>query len=126
WDRAGRDLDGADALEERVAATGDDGAARDVAVATEVLRRGVDDEIGAQRERALEYRGRGGVVADAASAGPVGERGDRRDVGDAPQRIGRRLDPDDLGGRPERGLHRRRVRHVHEVDGQTPRREDVA
>ena len=50
-------------------------------------------------------------------AGRVRDLGDGRDVGDGPQRIGRRLDPHQPGlCRPDRGAHRREVGRVDELD----------
>ena len=46
----------------------------------------------------------------------VGDLGNCRDVGDAPQRIGGCFDPDKLRLRSHRGAHRREILHVDEVD----------
>ena len=68
----------------------------DVGVTAHVLRRRVHDDVGAERDR-LRQIGRGErVVDDQQRAGLMGELGDRRDVDDAEQRVGRRLDPHDL------------------------------
>src|SRR5919106_2537100 len=124
--RAAGALDRPDALEERVTGAGDDGAAHDVAVAAEVLGRGVDDQISAVGERPLQHRRRGRVVADAARAHAVGQRRRLGDVGDAPQGVRRRLHPHDLRAGRERSLDGSGVGHVDEVHGQAPRRERVA
>ncbi len=75
---------------------GDDRAADDVAVLAGVLRRGVGDDVGAEGDRVLQVGGREGVVDDEDRAGLVGDLGDRLDVGDAEQRVGRGLGPDHL------------------------------
>ena len=72
-----------------------DDAADHVGVAAEVLRRRVDDEVGAERERLLEVRRGEGVVDDEQRAGGVGGVGGAADVDDVQQRVRRRLDPDE-------------------------------
>ena len=64
-------------------------------------------DVGAQRQRLLEV-GRGeGVVDDEQGAGVVGDRGERLDVADVEQRVGGRLDPDELRlARADRRAHR--------------------
>ena len=54
---------------------GDDDAADAVAVAVEVFRRAVDDQIGAELDRALEARARERVVHDQARVVPVRQLG---------------------------------------------------
>ena len=65
-----------------------------VGVAAEVLRRGVDDDVGAELERPLQVRRRERVVDDDDRAGFVRRVGGGVDVDDVQQRVGRRLDPD--------------------------------
>ena len=77
-ERAGDGADGVlvegDLLGELVVAY-DERAADDVGVPAAVLRRRVDDDVGAERQRLLEV-GRGeGVVDDEQRAGVVGDRG---------------------------------------------------
>ena len=68
-------------------------AADDVAVPAGVLRRRVHHDVGAQRDRLLQV-GRGeGVVDDEERAALVGDPRERRDVGDAEQRVGRASRP---------------------------------
>ena len=89
----------------------DERAADDVGVAAAVLRGGVHDDVGAEGQRLLEVRRGEGVVDDQQRAGVVGDRGERLDVADVEQRVGGRLDPDQLGLRPggsRRGRRRRR------------------
>jgi hypothetical protein len=57
----------------------------------------VHHDVGAERDGLLQV-GRGeGVVDDEQRAGVVRHLGERGDVGDAQQRVGGRLDPDDPG-----------------------------
>ena len=104
---------------------GHERAADDVGVPAEVLGRRVQHDVRAQRERLLQV-GRGeGVVDDEPGARLARDVGDRGDVRDAQQRVGRRLAPDDAGGRPDR---RAQGVEVAEVDGgvlDAPRREDL-
>ena len=65
-----------------------------VGVAAEVLRRRVDDDVGAEVERLLQVRRRERVVDDEDRADGVRRVGGRADVDDVEQRIRRRLDPD--------------------------------
>ena len=81
-----------------------DGHAQDrVRVAGEVLRRGVEDDVGAVLQRPLERRGREGVVDDdqrppaALGRAPGHDRDRRRDVDDLEVRVRRRLEPDEAG-----------------------------
>ena len=73
-----------------------DGAADHVGVAAEVLRRRVDDEVGAERERLLQERRGEGVVDGEQRAGRVRRVGGAADVDDVQQRVRRRLDPHEL------------------------------
>jgi hypothetical protein len=59
----------------------------------------VQHEIGAEIEGPLENRRREGVVDQTESAVAMGDFRRRSDVGDAEQRVGRRLDPDKPGAR---------------------------
>jgi hypothetical protein len=93
----------------------DDDAADAVAVAIEVLRRAVDDEVCAQLERTLNARTCKRVVDHDACAACVRDVSGGRDVGEAHDRIGRRLEEQHLGLRPH-GL----------LDELQPRRVDVA
>ena len=91
--RAGRVLGEAQALGERVVVDGDE-AADDVAVAAEVLRGRVHDDVGAERQRLLQVRRGERVVDDDERAVLVGDGGDGLDVDAREQRVGRRLQPD--------------------------------
>jgi hypothetical protein len=79
---------------------GDDRAPDDVAVAVQVLRRRVHDEVGSESQRLLEHRREEGVVDDDERPGRAGAVRDPRDVDEAQERVARRLDPHEarLGG----------------------------
>ncbi len=96
---AGRVLVEGDRLQQLAAA--DHRAADHVGVAAEVLRRAVDDEVGPERERLLQVRRGERVVDRQQRAGAVRQLGDGGDVEDLQERIGRRLDPDELRLRRE-------------------------
>ncbi len=68
-------------------------AADDVGMAAEVLRRRVDDDVGAELERTLQVRRRERVVDDEERAGRVCGLGGGGDVHDVEHRVRRRLDP---------------------------------
>ena len=92
-----------------------DGAADRVGVAADVLRRRVHDDVGAERERLLQVRARERVVDDDERAGRVRALGDRGDVDDLEQRVGRRLEPDQVGRPLERLARDALVRQVDEL-----------
>ena len=96
----------------------DDGAAHDVGVAVQVLRRRVDDQIGAEIERPLEVRGHEGVVDAEAHAARRADGGDGADVGQAQQRVGRRLQPAELRARLDGGGHRLRIARIDIAEAQ--------
>ena len=64
-------------------------------MAAEVLRRRVDDDVGAELQRLLQVRRGEGVVDDDQRAGRVRRLGHRADVDDVQHRVRRRLEPDD-------------------------------
>ena len=90
-------------FEEILARRGQD-ATDGVRVAGQVLGRGVEDDVGAQRQRLLDERRCERVVDDQdglLAACPVCCRepvGDRSDVDHAQVRVGGRLQPDEAGG----------------------------
>ena len=90
--RAERLLQEVEALGERVVVRRDE-AADGVAVAAEVLRRRVDDGVGAEVERLLQVRRRERVVDDEQRADRVRRVCGLADVDDVQQRVRRRLDP---------------------------------
>ena len=94
-DGAERLLQEVEAFRQRVVVRRDEPADR-VAVAAEVLRRRVDDDVGAELERLLQVGRRERVVDDEQRADSVsGVRG-LANVDDVQRRVGRRLDPDEL------------------------------
>ena len=89
-----------------------DAAGQCVAVATDVLGEGIDDEPRADRLRA-EQPGRGHrVVDDVEDAPRLAQRADAREVGDLRARVRDRLDEHDARLGPQRPLDLRRVRGV--------------
>jgi hypothetical protein len=72
-------------------------AADNIAVAAEVLRRRVNHDVGTKRERLLQIRRRKRVVYYYSRTALVRQRTDRFDVEAAQQRVGRRLEPHQLG-----------------------------
>ena len=89
----------------------DRNAADDVAVAADVLRRRVDGDLRAERERLLKVGRRKGVVhRDELFGSP--QRGDRGDIDELEQRITGRFEPKELRRRPHCGAHRGEIGHV--------------
>ena len=70
-------------------------------MAAQVLGRAVDHQVGPVLDRPLQIGRREGIVHRQQGAPAVGQLGDGGDVEDLQQRVGRRLDPDQLGGRAE-------------------------
>jgi hypothetical protein len=90
-------------------------------VAAEVLRRGVDDDVGAPLQRAEEVRRRDRVVDDERHADLVGDGGDRLDVEDVLLRVGDGLAEERLGvgaGRGAPGLGVVRVLDEADLDAE--------
>ena len=69
----------------------------DLGVAAAVFGGRVHDDVGAVAQRLLEIRGGKRVVDDETGVAFVHDLGDRRDVDDGQQWVGRRLGPHDLG-----------------------------
>ena len=92
-----------------------DGAAQAAALAVDVLGRGVDHDVGAESEGALDRRHAEHVVHDNAGADAVGEGGDRGDVHDRHGRVAGAFEEDAAGLRPERALPRVEIGAVHEI-----------
>jgi len=72
---------------------GDGRAANDVAVPVDILRRRVDDDVGAMLDRPLKRRRQEGIVDGDHGAGGPSCGGNSSEVGDTQERVGRRLDP---------------------------------
>ncbi|CAN5818297.1 hypothetical protein BH11PSE3_BH11PSE3_37830 [soil metagenome] len=116
----------ADALPQRVLLGGRQRAGHHVGMAVEILGAGMHHEVGAERQRPREDRRRDGRVHAQQRARGMGEVGDGGDVGDAPHRIARRLDPHQSGlARPQRGAHRVEVAGIDEADGVSAARRHV-
>ena len=92
---ADRVLEEAEALGERVVAR-EHRAADDVAVAVQVLRRRVDDDVGAELEGALEVRRRNVLSTTISTPCALADLRDGGEVGELERRVRRRLDPDEL------------------------------
>ena len=76
---------------------GDDRAADDIAVAVDELGRRVDDDVGADTRSAAGAPARGRCCRRRPARRRLSLRRRLADVGDAQQRVGRRLDPDERG-----------------------------
>ena len=81
-----------------------DDAAEAAALAVDMLGRGIDHDVGAERERALPDRRGEHVVDDQPRAGLMRDLGDRRDVEHVERRIGRAFQEAAPGVRPHRLL----------------------
>lgn len=75
---------------------GDEDAHNDVGVATDVFSDGVDTDVSAQKERALEIRRGEGVVNNSDDTLALGEGGDSFDVADLEGGVGGGFDPEEL------------------------------
>src|SRR6185295_18742242 len=118
-------LDPPDALPELALLAGDESPAEDVAVAAEVLRRRMEDEIRPEVERALEHGGRPGVVDQSRGAVGSCQRGERSDVRDAEERIRRGLDPDQTRLPPQRLLDLGDLVHAYDARLEPPAAEGL-
>src|ERR671913_1799735 len=68
----------------------------------DMLRRGIDDAVGAERERVLPERRREHVVDDELRSAFARDRGDAGDVDEVEVGVGRALQEEDLGLAPHR------------------------
>ena len=94
--RAGPVLDEREPLGE-VVPRRDQHPAHHVAVAVQVLGRGVEHEVGPELEGALEVRSRERIVHDEQCARPARDLAGSLEVAQAHHRVCRRLDVDHLG-----------------------------
>ena len=115
-------------LEEVIVVTGDERAADDVAVAADVFRGGVGHHVDAAIERLLEDGSGEGAVANGEDVGTAEARhgGDRRQVGDLHQGIGRGFDPDQAGVGAQGGVEIVDAGHVDVAGFEAPLAEDLA
>ena len=88
---------------------GDDHPGDDVPVTVEVLRHAVHDDVGAERERPLQERGRERVVDHQQRARPAGDPRACLDVAQLDRRVGRGLEVDHPGLGADRLADDRRV-----------------
>ena len=118
--------DVADALPQVVVGRGREHAGDHVGMAVEVLRRGMHDDVRAECQRPRQQRSRDGRIDRDDRAGLARDRARRRDVGDVPRGIGRRLDPDQARA-PCASLGREIVerRVVVEIEPEPPRSSEV-
>ena len=87
-----------------------------VTVTVEVLGGRMHHEVGAQRDGTLPGRRQEGVVDSDQRACGMGTLRQRRDVGDAQQRIAGGLDPHQRCGLGERGFKCLAISKAHKVD----------
>ena len=90
-----------------------DHAADAVAVAVQVFRRRVHDDVGAEFERALEVRAHERIIDDEADAAAPGDLGDGGDIDQRHHGIGRRFDEDHAGLGARRVFDVLRLARVH-------------
>ncbi len=84
----------------------DHGSGQEIAVPAQVLGAGMDDDVGAQRQRLLAERCGPAVVDAGERAGLPRDFGQRPDIEDAKQHRARALQPDEPRVRPQRPLER--------------------
>ena len=99
-------------------AGGDDDAADAVAVAVEVFRGAVHDQVGAELDRPLQARARERVVDDEPGAVPMREIGCRRQVRDPHDRVARRFDEQQPCGRGEGSSRGVEIGRIHVGKGE--------
>ena len=98
---------------------------RHAALSVDMLGRRIDDDIGAELERALQHRRREDIVDDERAPRLMGDVGDGADVDDFELRIGRALEEEGLGVRPHGGLPLGEVRAVDQRRGDAEARQQV-
>jgi hypothetical protein len=100
-------------------------AAHHIRMTAQVLRRTMDNEVGAELDRLLQIRRREGVIDGKDGGGFMGQCGDSGDVHDLQERVGRRLDPHHLGRRRDDLAKAVRAWIVGIASDQAPRLEDA-
>ncbi len=120
-DRTIAGADGRDPLPEFIIARGNQRPGHNVAMAVQIFRGRMHDDVGAELDRPRQDRRGDRAVDGKARTGAVGNLGGGGNVGDRPSRIGRALDPNQLG---PAGLHRCRERvgraGVDKIDDHAP------
>src|SRR6266446_6579925 len=91
---------------------GEDRAAEGAALAVDVLGRGIDDDVGAERQWLLQQRGREHVVDDENAAGAMGQPRHLGDVDDLHRRVRWALAKGQRCARRQRGLPGRQIATV--------------
>jgi len=112
-------------LEELVAAGEDQSAPADVAVAADVLGRGLERDVGAERQRALERGARERVVDDRQGPCRLRHADRPRKIGHLEQRVRRALEPDDPRRPCQRLRERAGIGGVDRLGDHPPAREEV-
>ena len=97
---------------------GNHGAADDIRMAVQEFGRGMDDMVGAERDRPLQGGRQEGVVDGDLRSRLFGARGKGADVDDPHHRIAGRFDHDEFGPAAERRGQRRLVAEVDERDAE--------
>jgi hypothetical protein len=110
--RAGHVLEAVEAHLQQRLLRADDGAGDQVAVAAEVLGRGMQHVVGAEFDRALQVGRAVGVVHHRQRAVAAGDGGNRRDVDQAHVGVGRRFEEHHLRLRADRRFEIARVGQV--------------
>ena len=90
-------------------------AADHVGMAVQIFGRRMDDDVDAELQRPLDIGAAEGVVGDRRSALRRPSAATAFEIDDAQQRIGRRLDPQHAGLRPDRRLDRGKVGEIDEA-----------
>ena len=105
----------------------DDDAGHHVAVAGQILRGGLDDEVGPELDRPADVRRGERVVDEVRGAVAMGQVGQGDVIGDDDRRVGDRLRVQDPGRRGGQGrLDRGEIADVDEVDRDPSRPNTVA
>ena len=102
-----------------------DDAAEAAPLPVDMLGRRIHDAIGPELERLLPDRAREDVVDDERRPGLLGDGGDGGDVDDLQGRVGRALEEEDLGLRPDRRPPGGEIGAVHERGGDAEARQQL-
>src|SRR5471032_988850 len=97
-----------------------------IAVTAEVFRGRLQNDIGAEVDRALQRGSRERAVDDGRRSAFTSQRADRGDVDDLHQRIRRALDPEESRFRTYRPAHRVDILHRYDVRRQVPPAKEFA